>query len=131
MQKSKEIFENIKKNAVTVLAIMLTLFVALAGYLYTQIPKSASATSEKEIQSFVREVGKLIVLPEGETPTLATVSDPERLRDQPFFARAKAGDKVLLYSNARKAFLYDPIAKKLIEVAPLNLGGNDVSLESE
>ena len=31
------------------------------------------------------------------------------------------GDKVLIYSNAKKAYLYDPVSDKIINIAPLNL----------
>lgn len=67
----------------------------------------------------IQRVSQLIVLPEGEEPTVATVSDPEKLRGQPFFENAKAGHKVLIYTKARKAYLYDPAQHKLIEVAPI------------
>ena len=70
----------------------------------------------------MNRVGKLIVLPEGEQPTVATVSDAESLREQPFFAQAKNGYKVLIYTNARKAILYDPLSNKIVDVAPLNIG---------
>ena len=55
-----------------------------------------------------------------ETPTIATVSDPEALKNQAFFVDAKKGYKVLIYSNAKKAFLYDPSADKIVNIAPLN-----------
>lgn len=70
----------------------------------------------------MEEVGKLIDLPTGEEPTLATVTGIEKLRSQPFFQRAKNGDKVLIYAQARKAYLYDPVAKKILDVAPINPG---------
>jgi hypothetical protein len=82
--------------------------------------KTPVATAE-EVQNIVSEVGNLIVLPQGEVPTVATVSDVEKLRDQPFFANAINGDKVLIYTKAGKAILYDPFAKKIVEVAPLNV----------
>ena len=74
---------------------------------------------EKEANDIVAEVGKLIDLPRGEVPTVATVSDPEKLRSQAFFANAKSGDKVLLYTKARKAYLYRPQEHRLIEVGPI------------
>ncbi len=64
-----------------------------------------------------------MILPNGETPTIATVSDPEALKDQVFFVDAQKGDKVLIYSNAKKAILYRPGDDKIITIAPLNTGG--------
>lgn len=119
-----------KKYIFPALAVMCVLSVGVAVYLYTEVAalkENPQASAQKEVATLVAEVGRLIMLPEGETPTVATVSEPERLKGQPFFAKAKAGDKVLLYSTARKAYLYDPIANKLLEVAPLNIGTENTS----
>ena len=70
----------------------------------------------------VRRVGQLLVLPEGATPTIARVADPVALQGQAFFANAQKGDIVLIYSELHKAILYDPVANKIREVAPINLG---------
>ncbi|MFA6095289.1 MAG: hypothetical protein WC767_00370 [Candidatus Paceibacterota bacterium] len=75
------------------------------------------ALNEARIAQYVREIGEAIVLPEGEVPTLATISDPEALKSQPFFANAKVGDIVLVYEVAKKAVLWRPSEKKLIEVS--------------
>lgn len=77
-----------------------------------------------EVDQLVAQVSKLLLLPEGETPTVATVSNPESLRGQSFFAHAKIGDKVLIYTKARKVILYDPIHNRIIDIAPLNPGGS-------
>lgn len=109
-------------------SLFLVLFLASSGsafYFYNQareIRQNPTKVAEKELREVVEKVGQLIVLPEGETPTLATVADPEKLRDQTFFAKAKVGDKVLIYTGARKAILYDPSAHKIVEVAALNIG---------
>ena len=70
----------------------------------------------------MERVSRLIILPTDEEPTIATVADPDRLQDQPFFDNAKTGDKLLIYTNARKAILYDPVSDKIVEVAPINIG---------
>ena len=83
---------------------------------------SEANAAESDALALIEEVGRLIDLPADETPTIATVADPEQLKSQPFFAKAKQGDRVLIYPKAGKAFLYDPVAKKVIEVGPITSG---------
>lgn len=94
---------------------------AVFGYLYFYSPKATSQLDETEIKKLVTEVGELISLPDG-IPTVATVTDKDKLAGQNFFARAENGDRVLIYEAAQKAYLYRPSQKKLIEVAPLSVG---------
>lgn len=86
-----------------------------------ELTTNPQRASEEEVKKLVEQVGKLIALPEGEQPTVATVSDREKLKELPFFLHAENGDKVLIYVNARKAFLFRPSSQKLIEVASVNL----------
>lgn len=79
-----------------------------------------NSQSSATLNEVVKQVGKLVVLPSGEQPTLATVSDAAKLQGQPFFANAANGDKVLVYNKAKKAILYRPSLNKIIEMAPLN-----------
>jgi len=114
----------------TVAVLSLTAAISFAGavYFYAQWnslqndPQTSLRAAVDETSKLVADVGQLLVLPEGETPTIATVSDLEKLKSQPFFVNAKNGDKVLIYTNAKKAILYDPIAHKIVEVAPINIG---------
>ena len=84
--------------------------------------KDPSYIQKQEVKSLVEKVGKLIDLPEGEEPTIATVSDKEKLSAQPFFSKAENGDHVLIYTKAKKAVLYRPSTNKIIEVGPVNIG---------
>lgn len=108
--------------------ILLVLFIvsaSLASYYYSQLQNSrqnSQAASQEEIKTLVEKVGKLIILPPGETPTVATVIDPDKLRDQAFFANAQKGFRVLIYTTARKAILYDPVKNIIVEVAPVVIG---------
>ncbi|MBY0539790.1 hypothetical protein K2P56_05200 [Patescibacteria group bacterium] len=103
---------------------LLVVGVIVAGYLvYTNSQNlTPEVQAAEETAKAVEKIGRLIALPEGETPTLATVTDPAQLKDQPFFAKAEIGFQVLLYPNAQKAFLYDPKKDIIVEVATLNLG---------
>jgi len=50
------------------------------------IPQSqALIDSQDEINKLIEEVGKIIVLPEGENPTIATVTELDKVKDQKFF----------------------------------------------
>ncbi len=94
----------------------------IGGYFWYTNSQNPEARAAEETATVVEKIGRLIALPEGETPTLATVTDPSQLKDQPFFAKAEVGFQVLLYANAQKAFLYDPNKNIIVEVATLNLG---------
>lgn len=117
----------IKQYIFVVLVGVVVLSSGTAVYFYNRysaLQQNPNKATQNEVNKLVAQVGKLIVLPEGETPTLATVADPEKLKDQPFFAKAKTGDKVLIYTNAKKAILYNPGSNKIVEVAPINIGSN-------
>lgn len=117
--------EKTKKIIILILAVLVLILAGTTYYFlnqYIQYKKDPQKAVREETRELINKVSKLIVLPEGEEPTIATVTDPDRLRDQPFFARAKRGDKVLIYTNARKAILYDPQENRIIEVAPINIG---------
>lgn len=88
--------------------------------------KHPEASQEKELAKIIAEIGKTVYLPTDELPTLATVSDPEKLKDQPFFARAEVGDKVLVYPSSRKAILWRPSTKKIIEISGINISDSAV-----
>ena len=107
------------------LAIILVAAVGIAIYFYLQYQNTQAqlnkTTQSNEQAALIGQVGKLIVLPTGEQPTIATVSDVNRLKTQSFFSHAHNGDKVLIYTKAQEAILYDPLANKIVEVGPISL----------
>lgn len=111
-----------------VLLVVLTL---LPGAYYYQkyrkaqdLLKNPSKVSQTEVDELVKSVSKLMRLPAGESPTVATVSDITKLQSQSFFKNAKNGDKVLIYTKAQKAIIYRPSENRIIDVAPINLNQN-------
>lgn len=86
---------------------------------------SSQLIAQTEVRELVTAVSKLLVLPENEDPTIATVTDPSKLEGQEFFTAAQNGDKVLIYAKAKKAVLYRPSDNKIIEVAPVNIDGSE------
>ncbi len=116
--------------AASVLAVLLVISISIGVYFYQKATADPQKSSQNELQETITAVGKLMVLPIGETPTIATVSDPEKLKGQPFFARAQKGDKVLVYTTSQKAILYSPSLNKIVEVAPVNTGSSGASVNA-
>ena len=83
--------------------------------------QNAQIQAQNEVKNLVATVSRLMVLPTGETPTVATVLDPSALKDQAFFANSEKGDKVLIYMAKRQAILYSPSLGKIVNVAPISL----------
>lgn len=117
----RKIFEKLGTKVILLtLTLLLVISAGGAVYFYKELRKTQKDTTY-EVQDVLKQVSRHMILPDG-TPTVATVTDPERLKDQSFFVNAKTDDKVLIYTNARKAILYRPSEDKIIEVAPLNIG---------
>ena len=94
---------------------------------YATMKANPEKYAQESVQQLMADVSQLITLPTNEMPTVATVTDPTKLKDQPFFTDAKVGDRVLIYTGAKKAILYDPVARKIMQVAPLFLGATQAS----
>jgi hypothetical protein len=113
------------KILLTIILIFVVAVLVGGGIFYyargnKQATIGASEASD-EARQLVAIVGKVYDLPSGEVPTIATVSDVSKLSGQEFFKRAQNGDKVLIYTKAKKAILYRPSTNKIIEVGPVNI----------
>ncbi len=96
--------------------------VGLAGYFAYEnqrIRSNPQSLVQADQSRLIDKVGKLIDLPKDEQPSIATVSDKNKLKEQAFFKNAQNGDTLLIYTNARKAILYREKDNKVIEVAPI------------
>ena len=99
---------------------ILLIVISLVFFGKYRIEKVDSSLREKtETEELVKEVGKLILLPIDEIPTIATVSDKEKVKDQVFFLNVENGDKLLAYTRSMQAILYRPSINKIINVAPI------------
>ena len=127
MTSSKILTNQERGNIVLGLLIGAVLALIPSYYFYTKyqqaqkLLKNPQQVSLEQTKSVVDKVGKLIALPNDETPSLATVQDKSKLKDQPFFKNAVNGDKLLLFIKAKKAILYRESNNKIIEVAPINI----------
>ena len=104
-----------------VLTILFAVTTAYYHRQYEDIKANPQKVAQDATNELVKRVSELMVLP-NETPNVATITDLAKLKDQPFFAKAKVGDRVLIFPNAKKVVLYDPVNHKILDVAPLNTG---------
>ncbi len=125
----------VSKISLVVVAILVVgggLFFGVTRYRSLQselakIKANPNIVVDEEAKQLTNKVGTLMELPE-EKPTLMTVTDAEKVKTQPFFAKAENGDKVLIYTGTKKAVLYRPGTNKIIEVAAINLGENAATI---
>jgi hypothetical protein len=102
-----------------IIILFLLVFIGWKHFYPDKVKVDMMDEAERERVEVLVKVGAHIVLPKDEVPTLATVSDPEQLKKYPFFTNAEKGDKVLIYSLAKKAILYRPSGDKIVEIAPI------------
>lgn len=76
---------------------------------------SAKATEDELIE----KVKKIALVPTDERPTIANITDADKLKGQPLFAHIQNGDKVLLYTKARREVVYRPSTNQVITVVTL------------
>jgi hypothetical protein len=106
----------IKIIGVAVLAGVLLGLGATSYYFYHKYKTVPSVETDET----VAKISKIMELPTDETPTLATVTDKDKVKSQAFFANAENGDRALIYPKAKKAILYRPSTNKIIEVMSLS-----------
>jgi len=75
---------------------------------------------QKLMDEYIANMSKLMILPKGEVPVMATVTNAENLaKDQVFYADAQNGDIIFVYEKAMKAIIYNPTKNIIVNVGPV------------
>ena len=120
-------FRGPKSNKILIIILAVALVAAIAGgvFIYMKYndlknnPDASQQAADSQATQLKEKVSKLISVPADETPVVATVTDKEKLKDQPFFADAENGDYILMFPSAKKAYIYREKETKLINVGPI------------
>lgn len=123
--------KSLKKVNLTLVLLLGFILTTIISGIYTiktkdqlnSLKGTPQVAGSQDNTDVVAKVGQLVMLPDGDTPTVATVTDPEKLKSQAFFANAQKDDKVLIFENSKKAILYRPSINKVIDIAPINVAG--------
>ena len=113
-----------------IIAICLTL--TASTYYYYQmyhnqlkaaalLPKVLSATEIRNPQSVLDAVSRIVYISPNEPVKTATVADKYQLPQDPFFAQAEDGDKIIILTDKQKAILYRPSINKVIDISSVEL----------
>lgn len=113
------------KSKLSLIVLVVVLVVVGGGwYYYSQSldsapePVKTGELSEEDQQKLLSEVGKLILLPADEKPSIAVVDNADLLsKSQLFFKDVVNGDQVLIYSS--KAIIYRPSTNLIVNVGPV------------
>jgi len=98
----------------------------LGGSYFLGGSESTTEANAKELASVMEDVNSLMLLPEGELPIMATVTNAEDLKkEQPFYANVLDGDKVLIYVQNQKAIIYSPSRDVIVNVGPVVPNGDN------
>lgn len=112
------------KKLIITISILISLPILIGSlFMFKKAPKktiSPTPPVSEEI-SLLNQLDKIVVLPSDEIPTIATVSDANKVKNQSFFARAENGDKVIVYTQAKKAILFRPSSGKLVEISNITI----------
>jgi len=101
----------------------IVIVAGLFGYLMghgAQKQSYENTTSQAQPTTLLAEIDKVYKLPTTEHPTVVTIKDEDKLKDQQFFKDAKNGDQLVMYSNAKLALIYRQAEHKLVNVGPIN-----------
>lgn len=122
MDTFKQLPKNIKIAFVVLLIVAIGAIIALGVFLKSSHNTTGSVDIKAiDVKSVVSDVGKAIILPEGETPNISAVADVSALKNEPFFANAETGDLVVVYPSTRRAILWRPSVKKIVEISIVNV----------
>ena len=110
-------------KAVVILAVVIGAgYFAMNNASVKSLFNKNSNPSQEEINKLVAKAGKLIILPSGENPVVATINDAETLKkEQPFYNDAINGDIILVYATSTRAIIYSPSRDIIVNSGPIFL----------
>lgn len=121
------------KSAFSIAALLIAIIIGVAtsGFLYykydttkkelTELKSDSDVLAVKEKKDLLEKIETLVELPVDENPTIATITDVEKVKGQAFFENAKNGDRLIIYPNTGRAILYRPEINKIVESSIIDL----------
>ncbi len=108
-----------------IVTVLILALAALCTYQFLEMqklrnPNHVADQAKQDAANLKEKVSHLMQLPEEEA-TIATVEDASKLTNQEFFSSTKDGDKVLIFTQAKKAIIYRESENRIINSGPIIL----------
>lgn len=101
--------------------LLACLVLLVAVYIYFNANKVPAHTGAVDTAGVLLAVGKLADLPKDEAPQVAPIADIAPFQNQPFFARARVGDILIVYLQNHVAVLYSPEDNKIVNMSKISV----------
>jgi hypothetical protein len=89
----------------------------------------SSGQSVNNSNVLIEKVSRLVLLPKNEFPSIATINNLAQLqKESSFYDNARKGDILLIYFQARKAYIYDPVENIIINMGPVSVEKKSVDV---
>jgi len=95
------------------LSVVSILAIAASVFFYALYANTQSEASKQ--QKIVDKVAKTVELP-GETPTVVTVADKDKLTNKQLAAKLDNGDVLLIFAEAKRLVVYRPGSEKVVNI---------------
>lgn len=108
--------------AVGCLLVLFMVAVFISKNDSNEIPQTlgTSDATQSDPERYYEAVSKFVELPTNDLPTVANVSDAEKVRkDNVVLTDVKDGDKMLFFAKSRKVVVYRPSSNKVVAVVTL------------
>jgi len=101
--------------------LVIALLMAYAIYTtiqYQALKKNPAVTNEDTNKRILTSLGKILKLPDDESPQVAAVEDKSKLGSDVFFKDVENGDFLVVYSKARRIIVYRESNNQIINQGP-------------
>lgn len=119
---------SLNKKLLITACILVLLVVSIGGILYWWRPVGQTLVTDPaaqreavrlENEALLLQVQQHILLPGNEAPTVAVIDNAQELAsEQDFFKNSQDGDKLLIYPQAKRAFIYSPSRDVIVAAGP-------------
>lgn len=110
-------------NILLILSLMTGIVFLYIKYAESHAMVSKLSTAEgqqefnkKELYAILADMRRLVELPSGEEPSIATMVNVDKVKNIEFYNNAQNGDRVVEYSDSKIRYIYRPSNKTIINV---------------